>query len=60
MTKKCIALMVIGAIFLASPALAKKDKTGVLGKGLFTDSLTGYQFSVPYNWKLKTEKEPSL
>ena len=60
MTKKCLALMVIGAIFLASPALAKKDKTGVLEKELFTDSLTGYQFLVPYNWKLKTEKEPSL
>ena len=42
------------------PALAKKEKTGVVEKDLFTDSMRAYQFTVPYNWKAKAEKEPSL
>jgi hypothetical protein len=59
--RRCLAVVtVIGALIISSPALAKKEKTGVLEKELFSDSLKGYQFTLPYNWKLKTEKEPSL
>ncbi len=60
MKRWLIVVTVIGALIFSMPALAKKEKTGVLEKGLFTDSLQGYQFTLPYNWKLKTEKEPSL
>ena len=55
-------LMGVTALCLMAqgPALAKKEKTGVVEKDLFTDSLKAYQFTVPYNWKAKSEKEPSL
>lgn len=45
---------------LSSGVWAKKGKTGVLDKNVFTDSLYKYQLTVPFNWKLKAEKEPSL
>jgi len=37
----------------------KSNKTGVVEKNIFRDSKYNYQFTVPDNWKAKTEKEPS-
>ncbi len=37
----------------------KDLKTGTVEKNLFTDSKYNYQFTIPENWKAKTEKEPS-
>ncbi|OGC94282.1 MAG: hypothetical protein A2142_03685 [candidate division Zixibacteria bacterium RBG_16_48_11] len=48
------------ALLLSSAVWAKKEKTGVLDKDVFTDSLKKYQLTVPYNWRAKPEKEPSL
>jgi len=60
MSRRIITTLFLLALLAPSDGWAKKQKTGVLEKDLFTDSLNGYQFSVPHNWKLKTENEPSL
>lgn|SRR5574341_2412202 len=61
MRRNLMLMTVFGLAWLLSSAVwAKKEKTGVLDKNVFTDSLNKYQLIVPPNWKLKPEKEPSL
>lgn len=60
MNRGIVAGLLVVSFMLGSGAWAKKEKTGVLEKDLFSDTVYGYQLTVPYNWRLKTEKEPSL
>lgn len=47
------------ALFITAVWADKSNKTGVIEKNIFTDSKYNYQFTIPDNWKAKTEKEPS-
>lgn len=56
-------IIVLAAFLLAvfsNPGVAKKTKTGDEKDGIFADTTFGYQFKVPFNWKVKTYNEPSL
>lgn len=45
--------------FSSSFGWGKELKTGTVENNLFTDTKYNYQFTIPENWKAKTEKEPS-
>jgi len=47
------------AILITAVWADKSNKTGVIEKNIFTDGKYNYQFTIPSNWKAKTEKEPS-
>ncbi len=53
-----LALVFLFASFQTS--FAKKEKTGKVKGNVFTDEKFEYQLTFLENWKLKTEKEPSL
>lgn len=53
-----LALFFLFAIFQTS--FGKKEKTGKVKGNVFTDKKFGYQLTFLENWKLSTEKEPSL
>jgi hypothetical protein len=54
-------LMALGLILLVThPCFAKKKSTGEVKKNVYTDSKFGFQITGLANWKVKSEKEPSL
>lgn len=56
-----VGLISLGLILsVTSPCFAKKKKTGEVKKNVYTDSKFGFQITALSNWKVKTEKEPSL
>ena len=56
-----IGLVSLGLILLVTnPCFAKKKKTGEVKKNVYTDSKFGFQITALRNWKVKTQKEPSL
>lgn len=48
------------ALLVTSPCFAKKKKTGQVEENLYTDIRFNFQITGLPNWKMKTEKEPSL
>jgi hypothetical protein len=60
--KKLTGLLVVFTLVLAgaSGSLAKAKKTGEVEKTLYTDSKFGFQVTGLKNWKMKSQKEPSL
>ncbi|MCK4386204.1 MAG: hypothetical protein KAW52_08080 [candidate division Zixibacteria bacterium] len=61
MRKVMVGLISLGLILsVTSPCFAKKKKTGEVKKNVYTDSKFGFQITALSNWKVKTEKEPSL
>jgi hypothetical protein len=59
MMKRLFAAVLI-LMALASPGIAKKEKTIVQQDTLVTDVKYGYSFSVNENWKVRDFKEPSI
>jgi len=58
-------LLVLTIMFLfvfvgASSSYGKAKKTGEVDKNVYTDSEFGFQITGLKNWKVKTQKEPSL
>ena len=61
MRKVMVGLISLGLILaMTSPCFAKKKKTGEVKKNVYTDTKFGFQITALSNWKVKTEKEPSL
>jgi len=61
MRKVMVGLISFGLILaMTSPSFAKKKKTGEVKKNVYTDAKFGFQITALSNWKVKTEKEPSL
>ena len=61
MKRVMIGLISLGLILsVTSPCFAKKKKTGEVKKNVYSDSKFGFQITGIPNWKVKTEKEPSL
>jgi hypothetical protein len=61
MKRILIGMISLGLIlFLTSPGFAKTNKTGEVKKNVYTDAEFGFQVTALDNWKVRTEKEPSL
>jgi hypothetical protein len=61
MRKFVICLMALLFLFsLALPSWSRAENTGELSKNVYTDAKFGFQITGLDNWKMKTDKEPSL
>jgi hypothetical protein len=61
MKRVILGLTLIAIILLwMNPCFAKKEKTGEVKKNTYIDAKFGFQVTGLLNWKVKTEKEPSL
>ncbi|KPK99734.1 MAG: hypothetical protein AMJ91_06505 [candidate division Zixibacteria bacterium SM23_73_3] len=60
--KKLLVLSIIFffVILSATNSYPKAEKTGKAEKNIYTDSKFGFQITGLKNWKVKTQKEPSL
>jgi hypothetical protein len=61
MRRMIIGLISFGLIlWVTNPCVAKKQSTGEIKKNVYTDSKFGFQITALSNWKVKTQKEPSV
>jgi hypothetical protein len=55
------SLVILVVLFsLALPSWGKAESTGEVSKNVYTDAKFGFQITGLDNWKMKSEKEPSL
>ncbi len=61
MKKLLVLAIMLAFVFSGAPhSYAKANKTGEVEKNVYTDSKFGFQITGLENWKMKTEKEPSI